>query len=146
MRVMVGIDESDESFYALQWAVNNLFNGLINAPSLLTLIHVHQPSKHYGVAPFAFLAGKSGVSAYPSTMLADSIRKSQEQISARIRDLFNVARKSAPAIIFIDELDAVGGKRSRSVNDERDQTLNQLQTEMDGFESDMVIIGAANRP
>ena len=65
MRVMVGIDDSDESFYALQWAVNNLFNGLIRAapavaggePSLLALVHVHQPSKHYGVAPSAFPAG-----------------------------------------------------------------------------------------
>lgn len=68
--------------------------------------------------------------------------------AARIRDLFNVARKCAPSIIFIDELDAVGGKRGRSFNDERDQTLNQLLTEMDGFESDMrvVVIAATNRP
>ncbi|XP_022765783.1 universal stress protein PHOS34-like [Durio zibethinus] len=87
-RVMVGIDESDESFYALEWAVNNLFNGLIGAspgvaggePSLLTLVHVQQPPKHYGVAPSAFPAGP-GVAAYPSTTL---VRKSQEQISAGI--------------------------------------------------------------
>lgn len=46
--------------------------------------------------------------------------------AARIRDLFKVARKSSPSIIFIDELDAVGGKRGRSFNDERDQTLNQV--------------------
>ncbi|XP_073292971.1 probable inactive ATP-dependent zinc metalloprotease FTSHI 3, chloroplastic isoform X1 [Primulina huaijiensis] len=68
--------------------------------------------------------------------------------AARIRDLFKVARKNAPSIIFIDELDAVGGKRGRSFNDERDQTLNQLLTEMDGFESDInvVVIAATNRP
>ncbi|XP_059624364.1 probable inactive ATP-dependent zinc metalloprotease FTSHI 3, chloroplastic [Cornus florida] len=68
--------------------------------------------------------------------------------AARIRDLFNVARKNAPSIIFIDELDAVGGKRGRSFNDERDQTLNQLLTEMDGFDSDMkvIVIAATNRP
>ncbi|CAK9134044.1 unnamed protein product [Ilex paraguariensis] len=68
--------------------------------------------------------------------------------AARIRDLFSVARKSSPSIIFIDELDAVGGKRGRSLNDERDQTLNQLLTEMDGFESDVnvVVIAATNRP
>ncbi|CAA6670080.1 unnamed protein product [Spirodela intermedia] len=57
-------------------------------------------------------------------------------------------RKYSPSIIFIDELDAVGGRRGRSFNDERDQTLNQLLTEMDGFESDMkvIVIGATNRP
>ncbi|XP_057842440.2 probable inactive ATP-dependent zinc metalloprotease FTSHI 3, chloroplastic [Cryptomeria japonica] len=68
--------------------------------------------------------------------------------AARIRDLFNVARKCAPSIIFIDELDAVGGRRGRSFNDERDQTLNQLLTEMDGFESDtgVLVIAATNRP
>ncbi|XWS66522.1 hypothetical protein CRYUN_Cryun05aG0206800 [Craigia yunnanensis] len=87
-----GEDESDESFYALQWAVNNLFNGLISAapavgggePSLLTFVYVNQPSKHYDVAPSVFPSGKPGVAAYPSTMLMDSVRKSQEQISARI--------------------------------------------------------------
>ena len=81
MRVMVGIDES---FYAFQWAVNNLFNGLISvAPvvagresSLLTLVHVQQPSKHYGVAPSTFPTGKPGVSANSSIMSVDSIRKS----------------------------------------------------------------------
>ncbi|CAN4115724.1 unnamed protein product [Withania somnifera] len=68
--------------------------------------------------------------------------------AARIRDLFSVARKNAPSIIFIDELDAVGGKRGRSFNDERDQTLNQLLTEMDGFESDLniIVVAATNRP
>lgn len=68
--------------------------------------------------------------------------------AARIRDLFSVARKCAPSIIFIDELDAVGGRRGRSFNDERDQTLNQLLTEMDGFESDtgVLVIAATNRP
>ena len=122
MRVMVGIDES---FYALQWVFNNLFNGLISvAPilaggesSLLTFVHVDQPPKHYSVAPSAFPTRKPGVSTYLSTMLVDSIRKSQEQISTRVRDLFNVARKFALAIIFIDELDAVRGKHSRSFNE-----------------------------
>lgn len=54
--------------------------------------------------------------------------------AARIRELFAQARKAAPAVVFIDELDAVGGKRGVGVNDERDQTLNQLLTELDGFE------------
>eukprot|EP00249_Psilotum_nudum_P021196 c28015_g1_i1 orf=105-2171(+) len=68
--------------------------------------------------------------------------------AARIRELFTAARKCESSIIFIDELDAIGGRRGRSFNDERDQTLNQLLTEMDGFESDtgVLIIGATNRP
>lgn len=68
--------------------------------------------------------------------------------ASRIRDLFKEARKHAPSIIFIDELDAVGMKRGRGFNTEGDQTLNQLLTEMDGFESDkkVVVIAATNRP
>lgn len=68
--------------------------------------------------------------------------------ASRIRDLFKDARKHAPSIIFIDELDAVGLKRGRGFNTEGDQTLNQLLTEMDGFESDkkVVVIAATNRP
>jgi cell division protease FtsH len=71
--------------------------------------------------------------------------------AARIRDLFAKARKAAPAIIFIDELDAAGRKRGAGVgqgNDEREQTLNQLLVEMDGFGGDagVVVMGATNRP
>jgi cell division protease FtsH len=71
--------------------------------------------------------------------------------AARIRSLFATARKNAPAIIFIDELDAAGRKRGAGVgqgNDEREQTLNQLLVEMDGFGGDagVVVMGATNRP
>src|SRR4051795_6417626 len=66
--------------------------------------------------------------------------------AARIRRLFAEARKSAPAIIFIDELDAVGGRRGSDISGERDQTLNQLLVEMDGFEArgDIVVMAASN--
>ncbi len=67
--------------------------------------------------------------------------------AARIRRLFKAARKKAPAIVFIDELDAVGGKRGFDVSGERDQTLNQLLVELDGFTSsrkDVVVIAASN--
>ncbi len=67
--------------------------------------------------------------------------------SARIRRLFKAARKKAPAIVFIDELDAVGGHRGFDVSGERDQTLNQLLVELDGFttsKKDVVVIAASN--
>jgi len=72
--------------------------------------------------------------------------------AARVRDLFSEARKRAPAIIFIDEIDAIGQRRAGAgavvANDEREQTLNQLLSEMDGFDPAMgiVVIGATNRP
>ncbi len=66
--------------------------------------------------------------------------------AARIRRLFRIARKNAPSILFIDELDAVGGHRGMDISGERDQTLNQLLVEMDGFSSrkDVVVIAASN--
>jgi cell division protease FtsH len=66
--------------------------------------------------------------------------------AARIRRLFKAARKHAPAIVFIDELDAIGGRRGTDVTGERDQTLNQLLVEMDGFvaRGDVVVIAASN--
>jgi cell division protease FtsH len=72
--------------------------------------------------------------------------------ASRVRDLFAKAKESAPSIVFIDELDAVGRSRDSSGvtggNDEREQTLDQILTEMDGFESNqaVVVIGATNRP
>jgi cell division protease FtsH len=72
--------------------------------------------------------------------------------AARVRDLFEQARKRAPAIIFIDEVDAIGQRRAGSgavvSNDEREQTLNQLLAEMDGFEpsAGIVVLAATNRP
>ncbi|XP_044478981.1 probable inactive ATP-dependent zinc metalloprotease FTSHI 3, chloroplastic [Mangifera indica] len=93
------------------------------------------------------VAGEAGVPFF-TVSASEFVELFVGRGAARIRDLFSAARKCAPAIIFIDELDAVGGKRGRSFNDERDQTLNQLLTEMDGFESDMkvVVIAATNRP
>ena len=74
--------------------------------------------------------------------------------AARVRDLFKQAMEAAPAIVFIDELDAIGRSRTSGVagfsggNDEREQTLNQILTEMDGFDSStsVIVIGATNRP
>ncbi|XP_010549946.1 PREDICTED: probable inactive ATP-dependent zinc metalloprotease FTSHI 3, chloroplastic [Tarenaya hassleriana] len=93
------------------------------------------------------VAGEAGVPFF-SVSASEFVEMFVGRGAARIRELFSVARKNAPSIIFIDELDAVGGKRGRSFNDERDQTLNQLLTEMDGFETDtkVVVIVATNRP
>jgi cell division protease FtsH len=74
--------------------------------------------------------------------------------ASRVRDLFKQAREAAPAIVFIDELDAIGRSRTSGSagfsggNDEREQTLNQILTEMDGFDSStsVIVIGATNRP
>ena len=65
----------------------------------------------------------------------------------RVRTLFEKARKEAPSIIFIDEIDAIGAKRNLDSNNEKDQTLNQLLVELDGFNSDdtVIVIGATNR-
>lgn len=93
------------------------------------------------------VAGEAGVPFF-SVSASEFVELFVGRGAARIRDLFNVAKKCSPSIIFIDELDAVGGKRGRSFNDERDQTLNQLLTEMDGFESEVkvIVIAATNRP
>ena len=74
--------------------------------------------------------------------------------ASRVRDLFTQAKEAAPAIVFIDELDAIGRSRTSGVagfsggNDEREQTLNQILTEMDGFDSStsVIVVGATNRP
>ncbi len=71
--------------------------------------------------------------------------------AARVRDMFEQAKKSAPCIVFIDEIDAVGRQRGAGLgggNDEREQTLNQLLVEMDGFEANVgvIVIAATNRP
>ena len=67
--------------------------------------------------------------------------------AARIRRLFQIAKDHAPAIIFIDEIDAVGLKRGFDISREKDQTLNQLLVEMDGFADrrDVIVVAASNR-
>ena len=71
--------------------------------------------------------------------------------ASRVRDMFEQAKKAAPCIIFIDEIDAVGRQRGAGLgggHDEREQTLNQMLVEMDGFEGNegIIVIAATNRP
>lgn len=93
------------------------------------------------------VAGEAGIPFFPVSA-SEFVEVFVGRGAARVRDLFKEAKEAAPSIIFIDELDAVGGSRGRSFNDERDQTLNQLLTEMDGFDSDVkvIVMAATNRP
>ncbi|MEO7022000.1 MAG: ATP-dependent zinc metalloprotease FtsH [Ktedonobacteraceae bacterium] len=96
------------------------------------------------------VAGEAGVSFY-SISGSEFVEMFVGVGAARVRDLFKEAREHAPCIIFIDEIDAVGRQRNNSNvggNDEREQTLNQLLVEMDGFDkqTNIVVIAATNRP
>lgn len=93
------------------------------------------------------VAGEAGV-AFLSLTASEFVEMFVGVGAARVRDLFAQARALAPAIVFIDELDAVGRKRGGAMgNDERDQTLNQLLSELDGFDDDsgVIIMAATNR-
>lgn len=96
------------------------------------------------------VAGEAGVSFFHMSG-SDFVEMFVGVGAARVRDLFEQARKSSPCIIFIDELDAVGRVRGAGYgggHDEREQTLNQLLVEMDGFESKegIIVLAATNRP
>lgn len=95
------------------------------------------------------VAGEAGVTFFRMSG-ADFVEMFVGVGAARVRDLFKQAREKAPCIVFIDELDAIGKSRAGtlSTNDEREQTLNQLLVEMDGFDSTggVIILAATNRP
>jgi cell division protease FtsH len=96
------------------------------------------------------VAGEAGVPFF-SISGSDFVEMFVGVGASRVRDLFDQAKQSAPAIIFVDEIDAVGRQRGAGIgggNDEREQTLNQLLVEMDGFDSqtNVILIAATNRP
>ncbi len=96
------------------------------------------------------VAGEAGVPFY-SVSASEFVEMFVGVGAGRVRDLFEKAKKAAPAIVFIDELDAVGRQRFAGVgsgNDEREQTLNQILVEMDGFEvhDEVIVMSATNRP
>src|SRR5947209_7839123 len=94
------------------------------------------------------VAGEAGVPFF-SMSASEFVEMFVGVGASRVRDLFNQARQSAPCVVFIDEIDAVGRKRSMRIsgNDERDQTLNQLLVELDGFNGHkaVVVLAATNR-
>ncbi|MBC7221974.1 ATP-dependent metallopeptidase FtsH/Yme1/Tma family protein [Candidatus Bipolaricaulota bacterium] len=96
------------------------------------------------------IAGEAGVPFF-SISGSDFVEMFVGVGAARVRDMFQKAKANAPCIVFIDELDAVGRKRGAGIgggHDEREQTLNQLLAEMDGFEGDtgVIVLAATNRP
>lgn len=96
------------------------------------------------------VAGEAGVPFF-SISASEFVEMFVGVGAARVRDLFNKAKRNAPAILFIDELDAIGRQRGTGLggsHDEREQTLNQILVEMDGFETDMrvIVMAATNRP
>ena len=96
------------------------------------------------------VAGEAGVPFF-SISGSDFVEMFVGVGASRVRDLFNDAKKNAPCIIFIDEIDAVGRRRGAGIgggNDEREQTLNQLLVEMDGFDANegIIVMAATNRP
>lgn len=95
------------------------------------------------------VAGESGVPFF-SISGSEFVEMFVGMGASKVRDLFKQAKEKAPCIVFIDEIDAIGKKRDGQVggNDEREQTLNQLLTEMDGFEGNngVIILSATNRP
>merc|ERR1719161_3110409 len=99
------------------------------------------------------VAGEAGV-PFISASASEFVEMFVGVGASRVRDLFNQAKKAAPCIIFIDEIDAIGRQRAGGGgggmgggNDEREQTLNQILTEMDGFEgnSGVIVVAATNR-
>src|SRR5690606_1656195 len=116
-------------------------------PKGMPLISPARPGKTLFAPPSA---GEAGVPFF-SISGSDFVEMFVGVGAARVRDLFDTAKKNAPCIVFIDELDAVGRQRGAGLgggHDEREQTLNQLLVEMDGFEPNtgIIVMAATNRP
>lgn len=146
-----GVDEAKES---LQEVVDYLHN-----PNEYTEIGAQMPKGILLVGPpgtgktmlAKAVAGEANVPFF-SMSGSEFVEMFVGMGASKVRDLFKQAKEKAPCIVFIDEIDAIGGKRSAGNmsggHDEREQTLNQLLTEMDGFEGNtgVIILAATNRP
>jgi cell division protease FtsH len=147
---VAGVDESKQE---LQEIVDFLANGekyrKIGAKIPKGVLLVGPPGTGKTLLAKA-IAGEAGV-PFISMSGSEFVEVFVGVGASRVRDLFNRAKRQAPCIVFIDELDAIGKTRSANPvggNDERDQTLNQLLTEMDGFDGNdgVIVIAATNRP
>ena len=144
---------ADEALQELQEVVDFLSNGekyrKIGAKIPKGILLVGSPGTGKTLLAKA-VAGEAGV-PFLSMSGSEFVEVFVGVGASRVRDLFNQAKRQAPCIIFIDELDAIGKTRGNNViggNDEREQTLNQLLTEMDGFDGNngVIVIAATNRP
>ncbi len=147
---VAGVDEAKQE---LQEVVDFLKNGekyrKIGAKIPKGILLVGPPGTGKTLLAKA-VAGEAGV-PFLSMAASEFVELYVGVGAARVRDLFNRAKRQAPCIIFIDELDAIGksrGNANLNGNDEREQTLNQLLTEMDGFEGNdgVILVAATNRP
>ncbi|MBF2000912.1 MAG: ATP-dependent zinc metalloprotease FtsH [Synechococcales cyanobacterium M58_A2018_015] len=147
---VAGVDESKQE---LQEVVDFLANGekyrQIGAKIPKGILLVGPPGTGKTLLAKA-VAGEAGV-PFLSMSGSEFVELYVGVGASRVRDLFNRAKRQAPCIIFIDELDAIGKTRGNTAiagNDEREQTLNQLLTEMDGFDGNegVILIAATNRP
>ncbi|MEL7626598.1 MAG: ATP-dependent zinc metalloprotease FtsH [Anaerolineaceae bacterium] len=146
---VAGQDEAKESLMEMVDFLKN--------PEKYTKIGATQPKGALLVGPpgtgktllARAVAGEAGVPFYSITG-SEFVEMFVGVGASRVRDLFDTAKKNAPCIIFIDEIDAIGKSRDNALgsNDEREQTLNQLLAEMDGFEGSegIVVLAATNRP
>lgn len=170
---IMGVGKSNAKLYDVQKSTGILFKDVAGEDeakeSLMEIVDfLHNPGKYSNIGARlpkgALLVGPPGTG---KTMLAKAIAGEAKVPfyslsgsdfvemfvgvgASRVRDLFQMANKSAPCIIFIDEIDAIGKSRDGrlSGNDEREQTLNQLLSEMDGFDPSkgIIVLGATNRP
>ncbi|MBV8887862.1 MAG: ATP-dependent zinc metalloprotease FtsH, partial [Chroococcidiopsidaceae cyanobacterium CP_BM_RX_35] len=147
---VAGVDESKQE---LQEVVDFLSNGekyhKIGARIPKGILLVGPPGTGKTLLAKA-IAGEAGV-PFLSMSGSEFVELYVGVGASRVRDLFNRAKRQAPCIIFIDELDAIGktrGNNPNAGNDEREQTLNQLLTEMDGFDGNdgVIVVAATNRP
>ena len=146
----------DSTFFAsgLTGVVNAVYNQtdivLVVLDNSTTAMTGHQPHPGTGKTMLAkAVAGEANVPFF-SMSGSEFVEMFVGMGASKVRDLFKQAKEKAPCIVFIDEIDAIGKKRDNqlSTNDEREQTLNQLLTEMDGFEGNngVIILAATNRP
>jgi cell division protease FtsH len=147
---VAGVDEAKEELHeVVDFLKNPARYGRLGARIPKGVLLVGPPGTGKTLLARA-LAGEAGVKFF-STNGAEFVEMFVGVGAARVRDLFEQARQSAPAIIFIDELDALGrarGAYNLPGHDEKEQTLNQLLAEMDGFDpsAGVIILGATNRP
>jgi len=149
-RDVAGVDEAVEELHEIKEFLENPKKFQALGARIPTGVLLYGPPGTGKTLLARAVAGEAGVPFF-SISGSDFVEMFVGVGAARVRDMFEQAKKNAPCIVFIDEIDAVGRQRGAGLgggNDEREQTLNQLLVEMDGFEATMgvIVIAATNRP